>query len=315
MAINFWLAQEQAKKRTRWIIVLFIALTLFVSALIDIAFRSIFDSYDHSSFPYAALLFAGVTILVALFNYSKYLSIGGAYVAETVGAYKVHPKSDSPKERMLMNIMQEMSIATTLPVPEVFILENEQINAFAAGTSPENAAICVTTGALNQLSRDELQGVIGHEYGHIYNHDMKLSMKLSAMLMGFYFIFYIAFKIFQFNSYSDSNNRYGGGLVVAMILVIGGFFSYIAGKILSSMISREREYLADASAVQFTRNPDGLIGALKKIQKEASRTDMPKMGLAYNHLYFDHYTISSLFATHPPIGKRIAALEGKTYEP
>ncbi|MFN4174044.1 MAG: M48 family metalloprotease, partial [Parachlamydiaceae bacterium] len=94
-------------------------------------------------------------------------------------------------------------------------------------------------------------------------------------------------------------------------LLVGGLLSYFAGKILSSMISREREYLADASAVQFTRNPDGLIGALRKIQKEATRTHMPKMGLAYNHLYFDHYTLSSLFATHPPIEKRIAALEGK----
>lgn len=315
MAINFWLAQEQAKKRTRWIIILFAALTIFVSALIDIAFRAFFESYDYSSFPYAALLFSGVTVLVALFNYSKYLSIGGAYVAETVGAFKIHPKSDNPKERMLMNIMQEMSIATTLPVPEVYILENDQINAFAAGTSPENAAICVTTGALNQLSRDELQGVIGHEFGHIYNHDMKLSMKLSAMLMGFYFIFYIAFKIFQFNSFSREDNRLGGGIVVALILLVGGSLSYFAGKILSSMVSREREYLADASAVQFTRNPDGLIGALKKIQKEVNRTEMPKTGLAFNHLYFDHYTLTSLFATHPPIEKRIQALEGKTYEP
>ena len=314
MAINFWLAQERAKKRTRWMVILFIALTLFVSALIDIAFRTFFETYDGSSFPYAALLFSGITLLVALFNYSKYLSIGGAYVAETVGAFKVHPKGDSPKERMLMNIIQEMSIATTLPVPEVYILENEQINAFAAGTSPENAAICVTTGALNKLSRDELQGVIGHEYGHIYNHDMKLSMKLSAMLMGFYFIFYIAFKIFQFNSYAR-DSRLGGGLVVALILLVGGSLSYFAGKILSSMVSREREFLADASAVQFTRNPDGLIGALKKIEKEVDRTEMPKTGLAFNHLYFDHHTLIGLFATHPSIAKRIAALEGKTYEP
>lgn len=313
MAINFWEAQERAKKRTRWLVILFIALTLFVAALVDLAFRHLFGSYENVSIPFAALLFAGITILVALFNYSQYLGLGGAYVAETVGASKVLPHTNSQKEQQLMNIMQEMSIATTLPMPEVYILQNDQINAFAAGTSPENAAICVTTGALNQLSRDELQGVIGHEFGHIYNHDMKLSMKLAAMLMGFYFIFYLAFKIFRFNSYTR-DGRFGGGILIALVLLIGGALSYFAGKILSSMVSREREYLADASSVQFTRNPEGLIGALRKIQKEADRTEMPMTGLAFSHLYFDHYSFTNVFATHPPIEKRIAALEGKTYQ-
>lgn len=313
MAMNFWLAQERAKKNTRILVVAFIALTLAVAAIGEYILRLFFENYAYTDFPYAAFFFVLITFIVAVINYSIYQSKGGSYVAEALGARLVNPRSSEPRERQLLNIVEEMSIATSLPIPEVYILQTDQINAFAAGTTPENACVCVTTGALSKLSRDELQGVIGHEFGHIYNHDSKLSMRLAAMLMGFFFIFYIALRMLQFSAYQRGERRANPILLVALIMVGSGILSYFAGTILSSMVSREREYLADASSVQFTRNPEGLVSALKKIEKETNVAKMPVAGMAYNHLYFDHRTFTNLFATHPPIQKRIEAILGHTY--
>lgn len=316
MAMNFWQAQAEAKRNTRWMVAAFIVLTFLVAFLAEGIVRALWIEYNNPELPFIALFFIGSTFLVALFNYAMYQSQGGGVVAKALGAYKVNPQTIDPRERKLLNIVEEMTVATQLPFPEVYILQNDQINAFAAGTNPKNACVCVTTGAMSRLSRDELQAVIGHEFGHIYNHDVVLGMKLAAMLMGFFFIFYIALRTLQFAPSSSSREKKGNPTaLIALVMVGAGLLSYFAGKILSAMVSRQREYLADASSVQFTRNPEAMVGALKKIQKEVEFANMPKSGMAFSHLYFDHRTLTGLFATHPPIEKRIKAILGNTTQP
>lgn len=313
MAMNFWQAQAQAKKRTGWMLFAFVALTLGVAYIAEMTIRSLWFEYRYEAIPWVGIGFIGMTTLVALFNYAKYQSQGGSVVAETLGAYLVSRQTQNPAERQLLNLIEELAIATGMPMPAVYILKNEQINAFAAGLKPDNACICVTTGAMRQLNRDELQAVIAHEFGHIYNGDMRISMTLAALLMGFFFIFYIALRTVQFNSFRRSENgKSSPTVLIALVLFAAGALSWFAGKILSAMVSRQREYLADASSAQFTRNPDALIGALKKIELETTTQPMPAAGMAFSHLYFDNRGfLSTLFATHPPLEKRIAALMGK----
>ena len=319
MAMDFWAAQKRARSRTTLYVTLFILLTTVTAVLIEIAMR-IFaqDSYD-TSFPWVGSLFALVTFLVAWFQYINFKSNGGSYVATSLGAIQVSPNTTNPKERQLLNIVEEMAVAASLPIPPVFILSANEINAFAAGLSPNDAAITVTVGTLNKLNRDELQGVVAHEFGHVYNGDMKISMRLAAMVIGFFIILYIGLRILQFSRFSsrDDNGKKGNPVAIAALLfIIGGAFTWFMGSILKSAVSREREYLADACAVQFTRNPDGIANALRKIAKSTASSDMPKNGDAYSHMYFEDRTaLSWLFATHPSIEKRIEAIQGRLYIP
>ena len=172
--------------------------------------------------------------------------------------------------------------------------------------------ITITEGALNKLSRDEIQGVIAHEFGHVKNGDMLIGLRLAAMLMGFYFILYFAIRMLQFSGGRRQDGRGQNPVfLAAMLFLIAGAFAWLFGSLLKAAVSRQREYLADASSVQFTRNPEGLANALRKIQKE-ELNDMPVTGMAYSHLYLDdHGSFSSLFATHPPLQKRIDVIEGK----
>lgn len=316
MAMNFWIAQERAKKKTVWMVSIFIALTFVVAYIANAIVAAFWSEPEYGQFPWVGVGFVALTFIVAFFNYMMYRSQGGGYVAESLGAAKVDPQTQNPAVKQLVNIVQEMAVAAGLPLPAIYILQNDQINAFAAGTQAENACICVTTGSMQQLNREELQAVIGHEFGHIYNADMRLSMRLSAMLMGFFIIFYVAFRMLQFGSFRSRDSKMNPILLLALVLVGAGALSWVAGKILSSMVSRQREYLADASSVQFTRNPDALVSALKKIANETNFHNMPKTGMAFSHLYFDHRTFfSDLFATHPPLKERIKALLGHTYLP
>lgn len=315
MAMNFWQAQQQAKRRTKWILVAFLALTAGVAVIADSIIASFWPEYAYSSIPWVGFGFIAVTILVALYNYSQYQTQGGAYVAQSMGARSVNRGTPVPAEKQLLNIIEEIAVASGLPMPKVFILKNDSINAFAAGTRPENACICVTSGCMALLNRDELQSVIAHEFGHIYNGDVKLSMRLAAMLMGFFIIFYIAIKLIQYAPPRRDDESRVPIAAIALVLTGAGALSWVAGKILSSMISRQREYLADASSVQFTRNPEALASALMKIEKESHRS-MPTSGMAFSHLYFDHRTLfGSLFSTHPPLKNRIKAILGREYLP
>lgn len=296
----------------------FVFLTIIVAILAEISLRYFAGSKNYDPpLPYFGFIFMGITFLTAGYQYFSLSLYGGAAVAESLGGIKIDKNTIDPKAQQLFNIVEEMSIASRVPMPEVYILKCRQINAFAAGLTADKAVIAVTLGALNKLSRDELQAVIGHEFSHILNEDMKISTKIAALVMGFFIISIIGMRLVEgslFARSSSDDNRQNGGQFIALvglIFLIGGIVTWFAGSILKSFISREREYLADASSVQFTRNPEGLIGALKKIGQDQVQ-DMPKSGMAFSHLYFDDRSLlSQLFATHPPLEKRIAVLEGK----
>lgn len=317
MAMNFWEAQKRARSKTTLFIILFILLTAIMAAFIEMGMRSFSPEYEDASIPWLGLFFAGLTFLVAGFQYLRFMSQGGSVVAEVLGGKQVSRSTVSSKEQQLLNIVEEIAVASSLPIPAVYILPAHQINAFAAGTTPQNAVIGITEGTMQTLNRDELQGVVAHEFGHIYNADMKISMRLAAMLMGFFFIMYIGLRFLQMPSFQTrGDDKRGNPLVAAAFLFfIAGALTWFFGSILKAAVSREREYLADACAVQFTRNPDGIIGALRKIAKEQT-SDMPVHGDAYSHMYFDDRSMfSSLFSTHPPLSKRIAAITGREYIP
>lgn len=311
MAMNFWEAQRKARSLTTLYISLFIILTILVAVITEIALRTFTEGDYDPPIPFIGIGFLLITFLVAGYNYGMFHQYGGSYVAESVGGYPIDPETVDYKERQLINIVEEMAVATSLPMPAIYILPAREINAFAAGLTRDKAAIAITEGALERLNRDEIQGVIAHEFGHVYNGDMLISMRLAAMVMGFFFVLYIGLRLLQGSSFRSRDNNGKGGspiLIAALILMAAGALTWFFGSILKATISRQREYLADASAVQFTRNPSGIANALRKIAND-KYLDMPKTGGAYSHMYLEDHT--SIFATHPPIEKRIAILEGE----
>lgn len=318
MAINFWEAQKKARSKTKLYLGLFLALTLLTSTLVEYTMRDLAKDSYHPPIPLLGGAFLIITCGIALVEYSHYKSQGGAYVARSLGARLIDDHTNNLKEKQLLNIVQEIAIASSLPVPPVYILPTDAINAFTAGLTPENAAIAVTKGSLDKLTREELQGVIAHEFGHIYNGDIKISMRLAAMVMGFFYALYIGMRLLQFTSQSRERRKKKENnpvVIAALLIFVAGALTWIMGSILKAAVSREREYLADACAVQFTRNSAGIIQALIKIER-AEDEKMPLKGMAYSHLYFnDRMSLSSLFSTHPPIRKRIVALEGGEYIP
>lgn len=314
--MNFWEAQKRARSKTFLYVIFFIVLTLVVAVLSEMAMRHFApESYD-PQVPFIGLMYLIITFTVAGFEYLMMRTYGGSYVAESVGGVRIDPNTSNFAEKQAINIIEEMAVAASVPVPPLYIMPAREINAFAAGLTKENSAITITEGSL-KLKRDELQGVIAHEFGHIHNGDMKISMRLAAMVMGFFFVLWIGLRIMQFSNLRRGGREKGGNpiVLVALIFMIAGAITWLAGNILKCSISREREYLADACAVQFTRNPEGIANALRKIAKENVH-DMPSDGMAISHMYLDNASSwSSLFATHPPLEKRIAAIEDREYIP
>ncbi len=311
MAMNFWEAQARARRYTALYLFVFILLTVAIAVVAEVAMRTFAGETYDTPYPLLGAAFLGITFLIAGFNYVRYQSFGGSCAAEAVGARLVSPDTTNPKERQLLNIVEELALASTLPVPPVYIIPAAEINAFAAGLNGKNAIVAITDGALQKLNRDEVQGVIAHEFGHITNGDMCISMRLAAMLMGFYFALYIGLRMLQLGGRSRDGKKGDPMAIAAFILIVAGSLSWLAGSILKAMVSRQREYLADACSVQFTRNPSGIANALRKIGQESIR-DMPAGGANFSHMYLnDTSFFSTLFATHPPLEKRIAAIEGE----
>ena len=309
--MNFWEAQARARRYTILYIIAFVVITMIIATVAEWAMRYFAGEAYDPPLPYLGLGFLVITFLVAGFNYIQYKSYGGSYAAEAVGARLVDPNTRNPAERQLLNIVQELALASTIPVPPVYIIPANEINAFAAGLNTEDAIVAITEGALQKLNRDEIQGVIAHEFGHITNGDMCISMRLAAMLMGFYFALYIGFRLLQFGGRSRGDKKGDPVALAAFILIVAGSLSWFAGSILKAMVSRQREYLADACSVQFTRNPEGIANALRKIEGENVQ-DMPKGGANFSHMYLnDTSFFGRLFATHPPLDKRIKAIEGE----
>ena len=261
---------------------------------------------------------AGVGAVVGLSSLIKVsqLASGGQSVALMMGGAEVPGTTTDLHERRLLNIVEEMAIAAGVPVPPVYILDEPGINAFAAGYAPGDAVVAVSKGCLQYLSRDELQGVVALEFSHILNGDMRLNIRLIAIIFGIMVLSIIGRILMNTSgrSRSSSDRNSGGGIVLLGIgLFILGLVGAFFGRLIQSAVSRQREYLADASAVQFTRNPDGIAGALKKIGglQQGSRINNPRAG-EVGHMFFANglsMGVSGLLATHPPLEDRIRRLD------
>lgn len=275
--MNFFEHQDQARRNTKRLVVLFVLAVIGVVIAVNVVGALVYVSVmpHPRGVPGAAALpngFFAVNTLVTLaligggtWWETARLSAGGAAVAKMVDARLIDPSTSDLLERRLVNVVEEMAIASGIPVPRVYVMDHENtINAFAAGHSINDAIIAVTRGTLTRLSRDELQGVIGHEFSHILNGDMRLNLRLIGVLFGLVMI--AMFGRFMMQMSRGSRDRGTGAFVIAgLVLWIVGYIGVLFGRIIKSAVSRQREFLADASSVQFTRNPDGIGGALRKI--------------------------------------------------
>lgn len=330
--MNFFEAQSRARTRTHRLVGLF-ALAVF-SIIVCIYFLVWFGwgAAQEDTAQMAPLwqpdLFFGVSVavllIVGLGSGYKILALrgGGSVVAEMLGGRLVSPESTQAGERRILNVVEEMALASGVPVPPVYLLDEEEaINAFAAGFSPSDAVIALSKGAADYLSRDELQGVVAHEFSHILNGDMKLNLHLLGVLNGILCLAMIGYVLLRTGglagggrSRSRDSKENGSAIVLfGLGLMVVGYIGVFFANIIKSAVSRQREYLADASAVQFTRNPDGIAGALKKIGglAQGSRLRSPAASQA-SHLFFASGMsgfMNSLFATHPPLDKRILEID------
>ena len=328
---NFAEHQEAARKQTRTLVWLFIAGLIAVTASLY-GLVGFFTLPRDPSNPAVRLLWDPQTAFIAVFaalgtvglgSLLKHaaLASGGRAVAESVGGRLVTADTSDPEERKLLNVVEEMSIASGVPMPLVYVLEEEEgINAFAAGYSVQDAAVAVTRGGLRMLNRAELQGVMAHEFSHILNGDMRISIRLISAVAGIEAIAGIGRWLLSSSMYSGglfrSRRRENGApmLLIGIAMFVIGAAGIAFGHLIRAAISRQREFLADASAVQFTRDPSGIASALKKIGgfsagsrvKSAQATEL-------SHLFFGdaerHLSFGSLMATHPPLAERIRRLE------
>ena len=332
--MNFFEAQDKARRNTLWMILLFILavgglifltnlLLLVVLAYLKTGYFIFSVSELNNFFELSVSVGVTVGVCLLIFGGSFYktmsLSKGGPAVAEMLGGRLVPQSTNDLQQRQLLNVVEEMSIAAGMPIPKVYLLEENSINAFAAGQSPANAVIGVTRGALTQLSREELQGVIAHEFSHIFNGDMRLNIRLIGVLHGILLVGMIGYFILRSLRFAGrSRSKKGGnGIVVILALGVGlmviGYAGTFFGQWIKAVVSRQREYLADSSAVQFTRNRDSIAGALKKIGGSGAGSYIEDPAAPqYSHAYFANGLGSfwqSLFATHPPLEKRIRAID------
>jgi Zn-dependent protease with chaperone function len=333
--MDFFQDQETARRKTGLLIAYFIAavasIILLSYAIVAGAFlltarhdrpplHSMVDLWDPGLFAMVSL---GTLALIGGGSLYRVASLagGGHNVAEMMGGRPIPSQTTDPDERKILNVIEEMAIAAGTPVPPVYLLEQEDgINAFAAGYAPGDAVIGVTRGCIQNLTRDELQGVIAHEFSHILNGDMRLNIRLIGALYGILVLSMTGWIIFRSTAYGNAfesrrdNDRRGSNPwpLVGLALYVLGYLGVFFGNLIKAAVSRQREYLADASAVQFTRNPEGIAGALKKIGAlaEGSQVRAPEAQEA-SHLFFGDAVghLLGVFATHPPLIDRIRRID------
>ena len=322
--MDFFDAQDRARRSTRWLIVAYVVSTLLiiagVTAIVGASFYMVGEvgTPPEPSVLIATAILAALLIGGATLYKSAVLSAGGGRVATGMGGTLVPPDVQDPLRRRLRNVVEEMAIASGIPAPEIYVLESEPgINAFAAGLTTGDAAIAVTRGALEILDRDELQGVIAHEFSHVMNGDMRINVRMIGVLYGI-MVLYIIGRMILRSSYhgrllsSRRNRNAPVVLVIGAGLTLLGWLGVFFARAIKAGVSRQREMLADASAVQFTRQTGGLANALKKIGGYAGhswfRAADPE---EVSHMLFARGSrrFSSLFATHPPLEVRIRALD------
>jgi len=326
--LNFFNAQDQARRSTRRLVVLYLLATAAIIASVSLVIGFAFSFTD--SEPVADVgeymgrnsgIFVGAAIVTLLvigistFVKTMQLRSGGGRVARDLGATLVSENNMDPLHQRLRNVVEEIALASGVPVPEIYVLEQEQgINAFAAGYAPEDAAVAVTRGALEILNRDELQGVIAHEFSHVLNGDMRLNIRLMGVLFGIIVLTIIGrrilFSMRHVRSRDGAKVAVPAMLIAAGLILIGGLGVFFA-RIIKAGVSRQREYLADASAVQFTRQTSGIANALKKIggYESGSHFQVAEPEEVSHMLFGTGTKFIGLFATHPPLTERIQALE------
>jgi len=330
--MNFFESQDRVRKNTVLLVALFIlavvALIIMTNVLVMIVFGfidsqqlrdggTLIRQMDWQTF---AAVGAGVSIVVLAGSLYKILALsaGGKVVAESLGGQLIPRNTQDLNQRKLLNVVEEMAIASGTPAPPVYLLANEQgINAFAAGLSPRDAIIGVTQGTIDHLSREQLQGVIAHEFSHIFNGDMRLNIRLMGALNGILILGILGYYLLYSTSFSGrrrSNDKSAAGILALGIgLMVIGFAGTFFGALIKASVSRQREFLADASAVQFTRNPNGIAGALKRIGGLESGSKVENPGASeVSHAFFAQGVtgfMQGLAATHPPLAERIRRID------
>ncbi len=316
MAMDFFESQERAKRNTGALVALFVVgvVATVVSVHLLLSFTI---GRGNPADPRMLLLAGGsvgAIVLIGTLVKQVQMSHGGRAVAEALGGRMVDPGSRDPAERKILNIVEEMAIASGMPVPPVYVMDDDAINAFAAGNAPKDAVIGVTAGCIRELDRDELQGVVAHEFSHIFHQDMRLNMRLVAWLGGIFAISMVGRLILRSMRGVRSSRGKNNGAAAAAMLGVGlfliGIVGYFFGRIIQSAVSRQREYLADASAVQYTRNPEGIAGALERIGRSAAGSRVAAPAAAeFSHFFFAD-GVAALFSTHPPLEERIRRIRG-----
>ncbi|MBX3745328.1 MAG: M48 family metallopeptidase [Verrucomicrobiae bacterium] len=333
--MDFFGQQDRAHRQTRRLLVYFVMAVVLTMALLYGAAALIFlgpeeilggdwrRAWDAELFLWVTVGTLGVVFL-GMAQKMWELSRGGSAVAVALGGRPADPQSRDPLERRLWNVVEEMAIASGLPVPDVYVLEHEEgINAFAAGLTTSDAVVGVTRGCMRLLTRDELQGVIAHEFSHVANGDMRLNLRLMGIVHGLLGLAMLGQFLLRISFYTGGRGRSsssGGGKgganpipLLGLALLVAGGIGLFFGRLIKSAVSRQREFLADAAAVQFTRNPDGLVGALKKIGGfvQGARLSNPRAEEA-SHLMFGNGLAPSwisALSTHPPLVDRIRVWE------
>lgn len=328
--MNFFEHQYKARRKTTLLVAYFvIAVVLIVVAInaalyvvfmfsapeLDVEVPTVSQWLERRYWLWVSVAVLVVITLGTVLRFIK-LSGGGKAVADMVGARRIEMASKDADERRLINVVEEVSIASGTPVPVLYVMDDESaINAFVAGYRVNEAVLVVTKGTLATLSREELQGVIGHEYSHILNGDMRLNVRLMATLAGILLVGQIGGFLLRSLRYSGRSKRDGQAAIVAigLALFIIGYVGLFFGRLIKAGVSRQREFLADASSVQFTRNPEGIAGALYKIQQHASTSRLESSHAEdMSHMCFGESLklgLTSLLSTHPPLDVRIKTVD------
>lgn len=323
--MDFFAHQEAARKRTGLLLfyyglaVVALIVATYAAAMIIFGLSSAKMGVERPSWwrpDVFGITTLGTLMVITLGSLWQTLALrqGGSAVAQMLGGELIDTEPTDPHERKLRNVVEEMAIASGVPMPQLFVMREERgINAFAAGYSTADAAIGVTRGCIEKLNRDELQGVIAHEFSHILNGDMRLNIRLIAVLHGILCLYIIGRILLRVRASSSGSRKKGGNplpLFGLALIVIGGL-GILFGRLIQAAVSRQREFLADASAVQFTRHPQGIAGALKKMGGVGSKLQSPQAGVA-SHLFFGNGLGEAWFglmATHPPLAERIKRIE------
>lgn len=326
--MNFFEHQDRARKQSRRLIFIFILAVLAIVAAIDLVLLLVVGVTGHEigeqplspaelARANAHLLAGGAIACVAVIGLASLfktasLRSGGGQVARQLGGTLVESDTRDAKRRRLRNVVEEIALASGVPVPEIYVLEQESgINAFAAGYTPSDAAVAVTRGALEKLDRNELQGVIAHEFSHILNGDMRINIRLMGALFGILLLAIIGRRVLIHSHFAGrSRDRNGAAvLLIAFGLMAVGYIGLFFGRWIKAAVSRQREFLADASAVQFTRDPGSIGGALKKIAVYSEASYLDADSEEVSHMLFGDGQKMMLFSTHPPLQERIRRVD------